>query len=282
MNRTVLAIQAVREASRLRAAYEINPTEGVCPFDLGKKIGISMNLVSIPTLEGMYSPEPSLAIVIGSDRPLGRKRYTCGHELGHHIFKHGYKIDELNESNTDSFSPDEYIAQRFSAALLMPKLAINSAFTIRNWKIQTATAEQFFVVAQELGVGYQSLLTNLEINTNQLLRSQVNIFKKKKLKDLRKKIAGFDVNNDVFHLNDGCARPILDIEVGDILIVPVGTKINGTCIQFASTPKDHYEGVQQGVGEIEFTTGKTCQVRVSKRNFVGLAHYRYLEEVDDE
>ena len=98
MNKSLLANQAVYKASRLRSLNNINPSQGLCPFDLGRKLGISMRLFSIPNLEGMYSITPNLTIIIGSERPLGRRRYTCGHELGHHVFGHGLKIDEINES----------------------------------------------------------------------------------------------------------------------------------------------------------------------------------------
>ena len=279
MNKDLLAKQAVYKASRLRMSNNINPFQGLCPFDLGRKLGISMRFVSIPNLEGMYSIRPSPSIIIGNERPLGRRRYTCGHELGHHVFGHGCKIDEFNFSLSN---PEEYIAQRFSAALLMPKLAIDSIFSKRGWNIKTGSPEQFFLVAQELGVGYETLITNLEVNTKQLSKQQADNLRKVRLPSLRNLIAGFEVDFDVFHLSNSCARPKLDIEIGDILIVAEGTKIEAPCVQKLMRPKMYFKGIAPGSTVIQFISGKSCELRVNRRKFCGLAHYMYLEEVDDE
>lgn len=280
MNKRELALQAVREASRLRTAHKIPPTEGLCPFDLGRTLGISMRMVSIPSLEGMYSPDPTLAIVIGSERPIARRRYTCGHELGHHVFGHGYRIDELEEKNSDPTSPEEYLAQRFSAALLMPKILIDATFTKRGWKVSDLVPEQFFIVAQELGVGYGTLITNLEINTNQLTRANATKLRQVALPEIRKSVAGYAVAFDVFHLTGPCARPKLDVEIGDILIFP-NVKIDGPSIQQASQA-GHYTAINAGICKVSFSSGGITEVRVGRRGFIGLAHFRYLEEVTDE
>ena len=281
MNRRSLAIQAVRAATRLRLSQKVAPAHGVCPFDIGRKLGISIRLASIPSLEGMYSPEPSLAIVIGSERPLGRKRYTCGHELGHHVFGHGYRMDELDEFNSTPHSPEEFIAQRFSAALLMPKIATDATFAKRGWDIPTATPEQIFMVAQELGVGYTALITNLSANTNQLTQPQADRLKKSRLPALRNQVAGFNVDGDVFFLSGPCARPILDVEVGDIIILPDGAKLESNLIEKRTDPSGHFVALTPGTAEISFPGGERNSLRISRRNFIGLAHYRYLEEENE-
>ena len=281
--RNYLAIQAVKEASRLRLKYKISPTAGLCPFDLGRSLGISMRLLPIKNLEGMYSAHPNPAIIIGSERPHARMRYTCGHELGHHIFNHGFKVDSLNEDNSNySDKDEEYIAQRFSSALLMPKVAVNATFFKREWKISNLEPEQFFIVAQELGVGYQTLITNLEINTNQISSSEAKLMLKERLPDIRNSIANFPVTSDVFHLSNQCARPKLDIEVGDIIILSKEAKIIGDCIQKMTLPKIHHKGIVPGIAKISFSSTNSYEVRVCRKKFRGLAHYRYLEEVDNE
>ena len=282
MNKNLLAKQAVYEASRLRILNNIDPSQGLCPFDLGRKLGISMRLVPIPNLEGMYSINPNPAIIIGSKRPLGRRRYTCGHELGHHVFGHGFRIDEIDESNSSSLSPEEYIAQRFSAALLMPKIAIDATFSKKGWDIKNGNPEQFFIVAQELGVGYEALITNLEVNTRQLSTQQAGKLKKVHLPSLRKLVAGFEVDSNVFYISKSCARSKLDIEIGDILILSESVNIESPCVQKFVKPKIYFKGIAPGSTVIKFASGKSCELRVNRREFYGLAHYMYLEGVNDE
>ena len=150
MNTRLLSEQAVRAAGLLRVQHQIGPAHGLCPYDLAIDLQIKVIFISAPSLEGMYSPEPRPAIILNSERPAGRRRFTCAHEIGHHIFQHGYRIDELTEENSSSTSPEEFLAQRFASALLMPKIAVDSAFARRSWSPAAAEAEQFFIVAQEL------------------------------------------------------------------------------------------------------------------------------------
>ena len=163
----------------------------------------------------------------------------------------------------------------------MPKIAIDATFSKRGWDIRNENPEQFFIVAQELGVGYETLITNLEVNTKQLSKQQADKLKKVRLPYLRKLVAGFEVDFDVFHLSNSCARSKLDIEIGDVLIVPEGTKIESPCVQKFMKPKIYFKGIAPGLTVIKFASSKSCELRVNRRKFCGLAHYMYLEETDD-
>ena len=52
---------------------------------------------------------PRINIFISSLRPTGRQHFTCAHELGHHIFNHGMKIDELVSKKESSYNDDEFL-----------------------------------------------------------------------------------------------------------------------------------------------------------------------------
>src|SRR3989442_233526 len=99
MNQRMLAAHAARTASLLRGEHHIGLAEGLCPYDLAIKLQIKVCFTEAPSLEGMYSPDPRPAIILGAERPAGRRRFTCAHEIGHHVFQHGCRIDELTEEN---------------------------------------------------------------------------------------------------------------------------------------------------------------------------------------
>lgn len=66
----------------------------VCPYMLCDAIGLDLRFVKIPSFEGMYFANQKL-VLISSDRPEGRKRFSCAHEIAHHILEHGTIIDEI-------------------------------------------------------------------------------------------------------------------------------------------------------------------------------------------
>ena len=134
MSRNELATEATRMAARLRADFGLHATQPVCPFAVADFLGMTVRFDALPSLEGMYSPGETPAIVLTSLRPAGRRRFTCGHEIGHHQFGHGYRIDEITPSRRRTTDNEEFVANRFAAALLMPKLAVVNAFVRRGWQ----------------------------------------------------------------------------------------------------------------------------------------------------
>src|SRR3989442_641722 len=108
MNKSALAADAVRAAALLRANLGIEAAVGLCPYDLAMQLQIKVSFIGAPSLEGLYSPDPRPAIILNSERPAGRRRFTCGHEIGHHVFNHGCRIDELAEDNASGSTPEEY------------------------------------------------------------------------------------------------------------------------------------------------------------------------------
>jgi len=67
--------------------------DAICVYDVAQSLGIEVRFVGIPSLEGMYWKKSPATILLGAERPAGRQSFTCAHELGHHIFNHGNKID---------------------------------------------------------------------------------------------------------------------------------------------------------------------------------------------
>jgi hypothetical protein len=231
----------------------------------------------------MYSPEPSPTIAVSAKRPRGRRRYTCGHELGHHIFGHGTRLDELIDETAEEWSPEEFMAQRFAAALLMPKLAVESAFAKRGWPIMQPKPVMIFTIAQELGVGYTTLVGHLERTLRCLPRTAADALRGVRLSQLRKQLAGFAVERDLLIVDQNWACRTIDVEVGDIVILPKDANAEGECASLAETPVRHALAVAPGIGRVTTHADRpSASLRVSRREFTGLARYRHLEEVADD
>ena len=278
MNRRQLHLRAVREATRMRADLGIGPADSICPFDVALTLGLVVQFAALPSLEGMYDAD-SQSIVVGSQRPPGRRRFTCAHELGHHVFGHGTRLDQLDASDSE----EEYLADSFAAAFLMPKTAIDAALSRRGWAQQTLTAEMIFTVSQDLGVGYATLVKHMALVLRYIPFAQKASLEARKPIQLRKAIAGFAVPRDLFVIDDHWGRRPVDVDVGDILLVSGGVVATAkNLLQYVDIPRSHLVAQQSGQTTINLPNARTINVRISREDYAGRARNRHLEQVDDD
>jgi hypothetical protein len=157
-----LAERATAAALRLRVQKGRGLHSAICPFDLALDMGLEVRFERIPSLEGIYRAGAVPLVLLSSLRPAGRRAYNCAHEIGHHVFGHGTRVDELLDRKRDGFDPEEYLADRFASALLMPQAALLRAFAVRGWRVSSATETQMLAIAGYFGVGYTTLIGYLE------------------------------------------------------------------------------------------------------------------------
>ncbi len=116
MNRKVLGQQALRMALRTRSKAGADLISPVCPFDVADRLGVGVRFVAI-NMEGLYVRDPLPRALISTLRPFGRRNFTCGHELGHHVFGHGFNLDNVISSGSkdcyDFGSSEEFLANMF-------------------------------------------------------------------------------------------------------------------------------------------------------------------------
>ena len=280
-----LATRAAREAARVRSGLGIGPTSSACPLDVAGALGVVVRLHALPSLEGMYAPGDRDTVLLGAERPWGRIRHTCGHELGHHVFHHGTCVDELCVGRRRTWRPEEYLADRFSTALTMPKLAVADALRRRGWDAATLTAGQAFVLAQDFGVGYRNLVSHAERTLGMLSRAAADSLRRqgRSLARLRNAVAGFEVEHDVFVGDEHWGARPMDIETGDIVVVPNDALFAGRCACLSREPEAHLVAVAPGEGKLKLRTRQEpIRVRAGRRGFTGLARYRHLEEPHGE
>lgn len=281
MRKRLLAAQAARQAALVRSNLNIGPADAVCPFELAQRLGLSTRFMQLPSLEGVYSPDPVPTILVGSERPSGRQRFTCGHEIGHHVFGHGACVAETGE--LPSHIEEEYLANQFSACLLMPKVAVDAAFYRRGIAIKQVSAMEILEVSQDLGVGFSTLVNHLELTLRLISSAAAKGLRRASLPAIRKSIAGFPIAHELFVVNSAWGLRPLDMQVGDIALIPPQSRYEGIGAVLEENPAIHLKGRSPGTGRLSVPRRDVpIVVRVGKRTFAGLARYRFLEDCLDE
>lgn len=275
--------EVVAAALRARRKFGVSASEPVCPIALARGLGLSVRYVSAGSLEGLYRPGHRPLVILGSQRPWGRRNYTCAHEIGHHTFGHGARVDEVApEGGRNRWDPEEYMADRFASALLMPKLAVTSAFTCRSMSYANPKASNIALVAGELGVGYRTLIGCMERTLNLIDAGQAKALRRRTPKSLQQEVLGPFETTRLVQVDQHWRRPTVDLEIGEVVLLPVGVSVDATALR-AGPVAGSYVAVATGIARVGLPGASTpLEVRVSRRWFHGLEQYRFLEEDDHE
>jgi Zn-dependent peptidase ImmA (M78 family) len=287
-DRKTLARQALVAALQLRQDKGKGLTDPVCPFDLALDLEIDLWFKSLPSLEGMYSSSPKAAIIIGTERPGARQSYTCAHEIGHHVFGHGTKVDEIKTGiKTDApFDPEEFLAQAFAGFLLVPKLAVDHSCKKRRMKMDGIQPADLYRLASYFGIGYTTLIRHLHYSLQCLTSRQEQEYSHTPLKDIRAQFGVSDSSKPLTILDKFWTGAAADLEIGDTILVPSACTFEGLCLmQIEALPGGEtlYEAVTRGQGRVvSIHCDWSCFVRVRPKKFTGRAIYRHFPEVSDE
>lgn len=280
-----LALRASTAALRIRQKAQIAPHQPCNVFDLADGLGVEVRFAPLPSAEGVYSPGKPV-IIVSSLRPVGRQAFTCAHELGHHAYGHGEQFDELIEERGKKrrFDSEEFEADSFASALLMPRTAILKGLRERGWNSKTLLPEQAYVLASWLGVGYGTLISNMQWGMGFLTPHQAAALEKVRLPQIRKSILGQECRDHLVVVDEAWSGRAIDVQIGDLILLPKG-EIEGAVVQpvHAFSTGCLVRAIRPGVGRTVSSNRNWAQfIRVSRKQYTGLARFRHLEEVDDE
>ncbi|MCG3123908.1 MAG: hypothetical protein GIKADHBN_02346 [Phycisphaerales bacterium] len=277
---------ALRRAMEVRKRAGIPMDHALSVLDLAALLDVEVWFMPLPSLAGMYSGPPTPMIVIGSDRPSGFQNSTGAHELGHHIFGHGSRVDEYVESRSGmDTDPDETLADMFAAHLLMPQAAVTRAFRARSWDISSPDADQILIAAGQLGVGYSALVHHLRWTIRAITPEVFDRLIGVAPRDIRARILGRPVAEDLVVADRFWSDRAIDLVVGDLAILPAECLVEGRAVRVIAREHSHVlvQAVRRGLARADrWRDDWSAFLRVMPRQYEGAAVYRHLEDPDDE
>lgn len=285
-DKKILAREAIAKALQTRRMAGYAMWDPACVYDLAEKIGVEVRFFDIPSMEGMYSSGENPTIIISSLRPSGRQAFTGAHELGHHVFGHGAQYDELVEQRSEArrFDPNEFKADSFAGALLMPKVAVDRGFALHGWNPATCSPEAFYTVATWLGVGYTTLVHHMQYAMQVIKPQRADELLRQNLMVTRSNLLGKECREHLVVADHHWTGRAVDIQVSDLVLLPPRTRIEGKCAAVYAENKMNVvaQGATPGIGRVVVDDlGWSTFIRVMRKQYSGRGKYRFEEEVND-
>lgn len=285
---TPLFRDALLKADQVRMQLGLNMFQPINIFDACADLGLSVRFVDI-NMEGMYFKQKDGShptIFLSNQRPLPRRCYSCAHELGHHVFGHGTKLDALSDQTgrSDAYDDDELLVDSFAGALLMPVAGIEAAFTKRKWIANQLSPVDLYTVCSMFGIGYHTLIYHCRSNkviTEMKASSLLKVTPAKIFKSLF--LSGTD--NSHFKIIDNYSKlSVVDLEVSNYIILPPSVQIEGDHLQKkqVTTVGTGYLAIKPGIVRAASPDGSMgAFIRIQNFQYVGLAENRHLENTID-
>lgn len=291
-DRRVLHERGARAALELRTRLEIPMGEALAVYDQAEKLGVEVRFLEAPSLEGMYfrqsQGQGTPLVVISALRPAGRQAWTAAHEIGHHVFGHGNRIDEHEvgggANRRASDDPDEVLANSFAGMFLMPKAAVERGFRVRGFDPAAPSAMEAYVVAGWLGVGYKTLIYHMQWTLKLLSSDRAQMLLARTAQQVRADLVGEQVRGDVMLVDRHWTGRAVDVRVGDILLLPEDAHVAGASLSVVTQGHGRAtaEAIAPGVSQVAAGDWAVF-VRCARRDYHGRARYRHIEpSADDE
>lgn len=153
--------RASMQAQRLHAQLHTDYARPIDIFAIVQEMGIWLSSRPLGAgLFGFYLREGDAAgIVLNASHPEYLQRYTCAHELGHHVLGHRSHLDEqadiMGDAPADRY--DEHAAQMFAGNFLMPLQAVNRVQRrLGISRDRAPSAAQVYALSRELDVSFSA------------------------------------------------------------------------------------------------------------------------------
>jgi Zn-dependent peptidase ImmA (M78 family)/predicted secreted protein len=151
-------------AARLHARLHSDLSRPIDIFRTVQELGIWLNSRPLGNLFGFYLRQgDALGICLNAGHPETLQRYTCAHELGHHVLGHESNLDEAADIDgpPGGTPAQERAAQIFAGNFLMPLGLVNRVLRRLDLYGERLTASDVYQVSRELDVSYTAAVWRL-------------------------------------------------------------------------------------------------------------------------
>jgi Zn-dependent peptidase ImmA (M78 family) len=279
-----IATMAYRGALDVRKRAEVPRLDPVNIFDCAEKLKVEVRFIVGGTFEGMYEKERKV-IVLPVDRPAGRRVFTCADELAHWRYKHGSMLDDSTTVEDYNSSPEERLANMFAGYLLMPPPAVEDAAKALGVGYSNCSAEQIYELASWFGVSYASMLGHLKWALRKISSTRYEQLKRVAPRENRSRLLAGKQSQHLIVMNKLSPRIPIDMEVGDLALLPAGVTNIGKSLNIIESTSTHtlIESMRPGVALLRTIDGSwSAAARIMRRSYTGRAVFRNLESDDDE
>jgi Zn-dependent peptidase ImmA (M78 family) len=152
------SMQAVRLHQTLQTPYD----QPVDVFMLAQRLGLWLVAQPLDKAFGFYLREQQAAgMVLNSQHPETLQRFTCAHEIGHHVLGHTSHTDDASTlQRMSDLALQEHQAQVFAAALLMPGPLVNRTLNRLGITGPLRPAD-IYAASRDMAVSYTAALWGL-------------------------------------------------------------------------------------------------------------------------
>jgi Zn-dependent peptidase ImmA (M78 family) len=213
------------KAAHLHKDFGVDATQRIDVFGVIKEADLLLAFEPLPRLSGAYFAAER-AILINSNHPLARQRYTAGHEFGHFAFGHGSSVDPLTDplarwGGSTNWRPEEKEAEAFSAWFLMPKQLVRASLEQLDLK-RPSSPEDVYSLALRMGTSYEATarhLPNLHLATALQVKHWLKTSPAKVKIALSAGAPPVSLRNDVWPLDERDNEARVAVRTGDRLAI---------------------------------------------------------------
>jgi len=172
--------------------YSVDRQARVDVFDILRAAASEVFFRPLQKVCGAYLPTggPAPAVLINSNMPLSRQRYTAAHEFGHLFLEHRVvsldKILGISFEERKNWTDEENIAETFAAFFLMPKGLVEAG--LRELHASKITPETVYLLSLKLGTSYLATVNHLQ-TLKKLNYGQAGAFRKIQPKTIKAEIS---------------------------------------------------------------------------------------------
>ncbi len=217
---------ALLEARRLHVKLNIDVTAPIDVFEAIENLGLVLAFFPMQSASGAYIAEPGgrPGILINSQHPLSRQRYTAAHELGHHVLGHGTLVDAgqpLHRMSGVATPDHEKAAEAFASWFLMPRGLVSAQLTEMGVH-EPSRPEDVYELALRIGASYEATAWHL-VDLNRASPYRTHQLLKTKPRAVKLYLAGGDppddLRNDVWPLDQRSSGRTIEVRAGDRIVL---------------------------------------------------------------